>query len=140
MAFSIEDISINTLIGPGSFVSGDVKINGFIRVDGDIDGKIETSSNVIIGEKARIRGNIDAASVVIGGIVIGDITAPKGIKLLSNSVLIGNVTTKSIQIEENVVFNGHCISLSNDEEYNKSSKRFLDKQVIRSKVIEYGRG
>ena len=131
MAFSIEDISINTLIGPGSFVSGDVKINGFIRVDGDIDGKIETSSNVIIGEKARIRGNIDAASVVIGGIVIGDITAPKGIKLLSNSVLIGNVTTKSIQIEENVVFNGHC----NDEEYNKSSKRFLDKQVIRSKVI-----
>ncbi len=135
MAFSIEDISINTLIGPGSFVSGDVKINGFIRVDGDIDGKIETSSNVIIGEKARIRGNIDAASVVIGGIVIGDITAPKGIKLLSNSVLIGNVTTKSIQIEENVVFNGHCISLSNDEEYNKSSKRFLDKQVIRSKVI-----
>ena len=129
MAFSIEDISINTLIGPGSFVSGDVKINGFIRVDGDIDGKIETSSNVIIGEKARIRGNIDAASVVIGGIVIGDITAPKGIKLLSNSVLIGNVTTKSIQIEENVVFNGHCISLSNDEEYNKSSKRFLDKQV-----------
>lgn len=135
MAFSIEDISINTLIGPGSFVSGDVKINGFIRVDGDIDGKIETSSNVIIGEKARIRGNIDAASVVIGGIVIGDITAPKGIKLLSNSVLIGNVTTKSIQIEENVVFNGHCISLSNDEEYTKSSKRFLDKQVIRSKVI-----
>ena len=135
MAFSIEDISINTLIGPGSFVSGDVKINGFIRVDGDIDGQIETSSNVIIGEKARIRGNIDAASVVIGGIVIGDITAPKGIKLLSNSVLIGNVTTKSIQIEENVVFNGHCISLSNDEEYNKSSKRFLDKQVIRSKVI-----
>lgn len=135
MAFSIEDISINTLIGLGSFVSGDVKINGFIRVDGDIDGKIETSSNVIIGEKARIRGNIDAASVVIGGIVIGDITAPKGIKLLSNSVLIGNVTTKSIQIEENVVFNGHCISLSNDEEYNKSSKRFLDKQVIRSKVI-----
>ena len=135
MAFSIEDISINTLIGPGSFVSGDVKINGFIRVDGDIDGKIETSSNVIIGEKARIRGNIDAASVGIGGIVIGDITAPKGIKLLSNSVLIGNVTTKSIQIEENVVFNGHCISLSNDEEYNKSSKRFLDKQVIRSKVI-----
>ena len=108
MAFSIEDISINTLIGPGSFVSGDVKINGFIRVDGDIDGKIETSSNVIIGEKARIRGNIDAASVVIGGIVIGDITAPKGIKLLSNSVLIGNVTTKSIQIEENVVFQKLC--------------------------------
>ena len=30
MAFTSDDISINTLIGPGSFVSGDIKINGFI--------------------------------------------------------------------------------------------------------------
>lgn len=135
MAFTSDDITINTLIGPGSFVSGDVKINGFIRVDGDIDGKIETSSNVIIGDKARIRGNINASSIVVGGIVIGDITAPRGIKLLSNSVVIGDVITKRLQIEENVIFNGHCISLGNDEEFEASTRRFLDQQAIRSKVI-----
>ena len=135
MAFTSDDISINTLIGPGSFVSGDIKINGFIRIDGDIKGKIESSSNIIIGERAKIQGNITASSIVVGGIVLGDITAPKGIKLLSNSAVIGDIMTKSLQIEEDVIFNGHCISLSNEEEFQASSRQYLDQQAIRSKVI-----
>ena len=135
MAFTSDDISINTLIGPGSFVSGDIKINGFIRIDGDIKGKIESSSNIIIGERAKIQGNITASSIVVGGIVLGDITAPKGIKLLSNSVVIGDIMTKSLQIEDDAIFNGHCISLSNEEEFKASSRQYLDQQAIRSKVI-----
>lgn len=135
MAFTSDDISINTLIGPGSFVSGDIKINGFIRIDGDIKGKIESSSNIIIGERAKIQGNITASSIVVGGIVLGDITAPKGIKLLSTSVVIGDIITKSIQIEDDAIFNGHCISLSNEEEFKASSRQYLDQQAIRSKVI-----
>ncbi|SJZ96653.1 protein CcmA, bactofilin family [Treponema berlinense] len=135
MAFTSDDISINTLIGPGSFVSGDIKINGFIRIDGDIKGKIESSSNIIIGERAKIQGNITASSIVVGGIVLGDITAPKGIKLLSTSVVIGDIITKSIQIEDDAIFNGHCISLSIEEEFKASSRQYLDQQAIRSKVI-----
>lgn len=135
MAFTSDDISINTLIGSGSFVSGNIKINGFIRVDGDINGKIETSSNVIIGEKARIKGDINAKSIVVGGIVIGDVSAPKGIKLLSNSIVIGDLITQSLQIEENVIFNGHCISIKNEEEFKTSAQQFIDQQAIRSKVI-----
>ena len=135
MAFTSDDISINTLIGPGSFVSGDIKINGFIRIDGDIKGKIESSSNIIIGERAKIQGNITASSIVVGGIVLGDITAPKGIKLLSTSVVIGDIITKSIQIEDDAIFNGHCISLGNEEEFKASSRQYLDQQAIRSKVI-----
>ena len=135
MAFTSDDISINTLIGPGSFVSGDIKINGFIRIDGDIKGKIESSSNIIIGERAKIQGNITASSIVVGGIVLGDITAPKGIKLLSNSVVIGDIMTKSLQIEDDAIFNGHCISLSIEEEFKASSRQYLDQQAIRSKVI-----
>ena len=135
MAFTSDDISINTLIGPGSFVSGDIKINGFIRIDGDIKGKIESPGNIIIGERAKIQGNITASSIVVGGIVLGDITAPKGIKLLSNSVKKKEKIKKSLQIEEDVIFNGHCISLSNEEEFKASSRQYLDQQAIRSKVI-----
>ena len=135
MAFTSDDISINTLIRPGSFVSGDIKINGFIRIDGDIKGKIESSSNIIIGERAKIQGNITASLILIGGIVLDDITATKGIKLLSTSVVIGDIITKSIQIEDDAIFNGHCISLSNEEEFKASSRQYLDQQAIRSKVI-----
>ena len=66
-----DNISINSILGSGSSVKGDVKINGFARIDGDIDGNLETTGNIIIGEKARIRGNVTGRSVtVIGGIVL----------------------------------------------------------------------
>ena len=72
-----DNISINSILGSGSSVKGDVKINGFARIDGDIDGNLETTGNIIIGEKARIRGNVTGRSVtVIGGIVLGNIVAP----------------------------------------------------------------
>lgn len=97
MAIFNDNISINSILGTGSSVKGDVKINGFARIDGDIDGNIEATGNVIIGENARIRGNIKAKSItVIGGIVLGDIVAPDFIKLLSSSVVIGDLQTKNL--------------------------------------------
>lgn len=135
MPFITDDISINTLIGTGSSVSGDIRVNGFIRIDGDIDGNIETTSSVIIGDKARIRGNITASSAVIGGIVLGDITAPAGITLLSSSAVVGDVTTKKLQVEDKVVLHGHCISLNKDETYADAVKQFLEEKTFKSRVV-----
>ena len=51
MAFQIpEDVSINTIIGPGSFIRGGLKISGFVRIDGDIEGNLETGGRIIVGE------------------------------------------------------------------------------------------
>lgn len=135
MAFLTDDISINTIIGAGSAVSGDVRANGFIRVDGDIDGNLDSTGNIIIGNKARINGNINALSTVVGGIVIGDIFAPNGIKLLSSSAVIGNIFTKNLEIEENVIFHGHCIALRNEEEFAEETKLFSEELSIKSKAI-----
>ena len=98
MAFRSDDISINTLVGSGSFVKGDMKVNGFIRIDGDIDGNLETDGAVIISEKARFRGNLTAKSVIVGGIIIGDITAKEGVKLLSSSAVVGNIISRRVQM------------------------------------------
>lgn len=135
MAFFSDDISINTIVGEGSAVSGNLRVNGFVRVDGDIDGNLDTPGNVIIGEKARIRGNITAAAVTVGGIVIGDISAPKSITLLSESIVIGNITTRRLQIAENTFVQGHCVSLKDEESYSKAVKEFTDKQAVLSKVM-----
>lgn len=134
MTFLTDDISINTIIGLGSAVSGDVHANGFIRVDGDIDGNLESTGNIIIGDKARINGNITALSIVIGGIVLGDIYAPNGIKLLSTSAVIGNISTKNLEIEENVIFHGHCIALKNEDEFSSALEKFSNETAIRGRA------
>jgi cytoskeletal protein CcmA (bactofilin family) len=134
MSLHSDDVSINTLIGDGSAVTGDVHANGFIRIDGDIDGDLDTDGNVIIGEKARIRGNLTAKSVIIGGIVLGDVSAKENVKLLSTSAVIGDIRTRRVQMEEKVVFHGHCISIEDEQRYITESDRFLQAKAIREKA------
>ena len=91
MALRTDDISINTIIGKGSAIYGNMKVNGFIRIDGDIDGSLETDGNVIVGENARIRGDLTAKSVIIGGIIKGNIKANESVKILAEAAVIGDV-------------------------------------------------
>lgn len=135
MAFRSDDISINTLVGTGSFIQGNVHVNGFVRIDGDIDGDLDTDGAVIISEKAKIKGNLKAKSAIIGGIVLGDISAREGVKLLSTSAVIGNIITRKIQMEDEVIFQGHCISISDEERYEEVVNRYLQAKAIRDKAV-----
>ena len=135
MALKIDDISINTIIGSGSSISGDVHINGFIRIDGDIDGNLETDGNVIIGENARIQGNLKAKSVIIGGIILGNVHAAENVKLLSNAVVIGDILSHKVQIEDKSTFHGHCISIRDTERYQTETDKYLQSKAIKEKVV-----
>ena len=135
MALRIDDISINTIIGKGSEIKGNVKVNGFVRIDGDIDGNLETDGNVIIGENARLRGNLTAKSVIIGGIIKGNIHAAESVKVLSDAAVIGDILSKKVQVEASAIFHGHCISIKDDSEYGKISGEYLQSKAIKDKVI-----
>ena len=134
MALRVDDISINTILGSGSFITGNLKVNGFVRIDGDIDGNLETDGNIIIGENARIRGNIKANSVTVGGVIIGDIQAADSVRLLSTSIVRGDIISHKVQIEDTAFCHGHCISIRNEENYNKISQAFLQEKAIKEKV------
>lgn len=135
MALRTDDISINTIIGKGSVISGDLKVNGFIRVDGDIDGNLETDGNVIVGENARLRGNLTAKSVIIGGIIKGNILAQESVKVLSEAAVIGDILSHKVQVEASAIFHGHCISLKDEAEYKKYSSEYLQSKAIKEKVV-----
>lgn len=130
MAIFNDDISINTLIGFGSSIKGDIKINGFTRIDGDLDGNLETSGNVIIGNKARINGNITSRSVTVGGIVKGNILAPESVHLLSTSAVIGDIQSHRICAEQNVLIHGHCIALSDETNYNNAVSEWNNRLAV----------
>ncbi|MBQ9630389.1 MAG: polymer-forming cytoskeletal protein [Treponema sp.] len=135
MALRSDDISITTIIGAGSSVEGDVHITGVVHIYGDINGNLDTDGNVFLGEKARIHGNIHAKSVTVCGIVYGDILASDNVKLLSSSAVLGDIIAKKLQVEDNVIVHGHCISLSNEDEYARASEQYLQAKAIRKKAI-----
>lgn len=136
MAVFNDDISINNIIGNGSSIRGDIKINGFMRIDGDLEGNLETTGNVLVGENARIAGNITARSITVGGIIKGNVVAPEQVHLLSSSIVIGDIQTRRFQADENVIVHGHCISLYDETEYESASAEWENIKSISQKAIK----
>lgn len=135
----IDDISVNTIVGSGSLISGNVTVSGFLRIDGDIDGNIQTMGRVIIGEEARIRGNIRAASVSVGGIVQGDIIAPDYVVVLSSGMVIGSVLTKKLRVDDNVILHGFCSAIGDQNSFEEAEKKYSNRQALHSSTFSYSK-
>lgn len=130
-----DDISINNILGSGSTIKGDLSIRGFAKIDGCINGNLEVTGNLIIGKDAKINGNVSAKSITVGGIIKGNIIALESVHLLSTCVVLGDVQTKRIQADENVIFHGHCISISNPEEYEKAVSKWNNISSVSSSTF-----
>ena len=100
--------SVNTIIGEGTTLKGDVKVEGSIQVDGDFDGTIEASDTLVVGETGKVEGDATVSNAVIGGRMYGNVFASSKIELQRGSQLLGDIKTRGLVIEDGVVFQGNC--------------------------------
>lgn len=108
--YGLEDSAfINSLVGEGTTFKGEIRLDGLLRVDGDFIGNIHTPGTVLVGKNGRAETSIEAGTVVIGGVVKGNVSAAEKVVILSTGMLIGNVTAPRLIIEEGVLLNGNCV-------------------------------
>jgi cytoskeletal protein CcmA (bactofilin family) len=108
-------IFINSIVGEGTKFVGDLELMGLLRIDGDFIGTITTNGKVLIGKNGRAECTITADTVVIGGVVKGDIVCKEKVVILSTGMLIGNVSTPRLISEDGVILNGFCMIACVDE-------------------------
>ena len=106
---------INSLIGEGSLFKGDLDINGLLRIDGDFKGEIKNSGKVLIGRSGRVEATVNAGTVVIGGVLRGNVKAAEKIVVLSTGMVIGNLSAPRLLVEDGVLLNGNCSVTDNSE-------------------------
>ncbi|MBT3276072.1 MAG: polymer-forming cytoskeletal protein [Spirochaetales bacterium] len=113
----IEDGSfINSIVGEGTAFRGELHLSGLLRIDGDFSGTIRTSGKVLIGKSGRAECTIRANTVVIGGVVRGNIYADEKVIVLSTGMMIGNIRSPRLIAEEGVILNGNCLIKQEDSE------------------------
>ncbi|TGK00991.1 polymer-forming cytoskeletal protein [Leptospira semungkisensis] len=109
----------NSTIGENSYFNGKFFINGSLKIDGKFEGKSLQAEQLYIGASGKVRTNITAASVIIEGIVIGNITARNRVMLLPTSRILGDIRTPELIIQNGVVLEGRCIISSDLKHSNK---------------------
>lgn len=128
----VDDISLNTIVGEGSFIEGNIKSAGFTKIDGDVCGNINCVGRVVISQDARVKGNVKGKLVVLGGIVNGDIIAPEGVHVSSNAVVLGAIITKSLVVEEGALFSGFCYAVNNVEGFKEAEQNCKNRRVVKT--------
>ena len=101
-----NDNSLNSKIGEGSIFEGKFYIAGSLQIDGRFEGEIQTQDQLVVGETGKVKTDIFARRVVVGGTVIGNIEASEEVILLSTGRVLGNIKAPRVNIEEGVVVKG----------------------------------
>lgn len=105
-------------------VTGNINIKGKLEVTGTIEGnsyaeevfadgaeivgEVHANGSVKVGEGTVVKGNISASSAVLAGAVKGDIDVQGPVILDSTAIIMGNIKSKSIQINNGAVIEGLC--------------------------------
>lgn len=104
---------IDSLIGAGTVVAGDVTFTGGLRIDGEVRGNVVTANGepgtLVVSEQARIDGEIRASHVVINGSVNGPLTADDYLELQQKARVAGDITYRTLEMHVGAVVHGRLV-------------------------------
>ena len=102
------------LIGAGSESKGSIRAAGTVKIEGRHIGNV-VANQIIILEKAAIRGDMQARQVIIGGTVEGDISAEELVEVKRTGRIDGDVDSRRLSVAAGGVFNGYAHIYINTE-------------------------
>lgn len=97
-----------TVVGSGASFNGVLKVNGSLRVDGQIEGTVEVAQHLTVGASGVMKAEIRANSALVAGRIKGRITAKDRVELEKGSRLEGDVHASSFKIMDGAFFQGQC--------------------------------
>lgn len=104
---------IDSLIGAGTSIEGDISFTGGLRIDGQIKGNVravgDQASTLVVSEHARIEGEVSVSHVVVNGTVIGPVRSGEFLELQPKARVTGDVEYSSIEMHLGAVVQGRLI-------------------------------
>lgn len=102
-----ESTTIN-LISNGTEITGDIKSQGDIRIDGVLIGNLTTKGKVVIGNTGKVKGEVICKNSEVSGEISGKINVSQLLTLKISSAINGDIITNKLSIEPGARFTGNC--------------------------------
>ncbi len=104
---------IKTVLSKNTYFNGNLLFKDSLKINGNFIGNIKVASkgSLVVGETANIQANINADTIVIMGIVKGDVTAAQKVEILETGRLYGNIKSRKLKISDGAIFKGRHESI-----------------------------
>ncbi len=127
-----DSFSANT-IQNSTLLVGEVQSEGNIRIDGKLEGTLNTKAKLVVGPTGIITGDINCLNANIEGRIDGKMIVKEVTILKSTAKIQGDIETKKLVIEEGAVFNGRVsmgAKLSKSSTENDEPTKGFEKKAI----------
>ncbi len=118
----IKSSKIDTLIGQGVEVTGDIKFHGGLHLDGKVIGNVSADESrdgagtvLVISDKGCIEGDVHVAYAIINGQVTGNVFASEKLELSARARISGNVSYNLLEMASGAEINGKMFHESNEK-------------------------
>jgi cytoskeletal protein CcmA (bactofilin family) len=102
--------TIDSLIGSGTTITGNIHFKGGLRIDGQIIGNVMADgdgvSMLVLSENARIQGEVKAHHMVVNGMIEGAVNVDELIELQPKAKVIGNIRYNALEMHHGAVVDG----------------------------------
>lgn len=106
---------IDSLIGAGTVVRGDVVFRGGLRIDGEVEGNVSSPEGepgtLVLSDEARVRGRISVSHAVVNGSVTGPLVAREYLELQAKARIEGDVTYRTLEMHHGATVEGRLSRL-----------------------------
>lgn len=109
---------IDSLIGAGTRIEGNITFTGGLRVDGEIVGNVtavsDQPSTLVLSEAARIEGEVRVSHLVVNGAITGPVYTTEFLELQSRSKLTGDVHYNTLEMHLGAIVEGRLVHKSSE--------------------------
>ncbi len=98
-----------TIVGQGAKLEGTVVSAGSLRIDGQVKGQVNADGDVMLSPQSQVEADIRAQNVSVAGRFKGNIVVKGRAEITRGGRIDGNVTSKTLVIEEGAIFQGQSI-------------------------------
>jgi len=96
-----------TVIGPGAKFKGEMTLDGPAQILGTIEGSIQSSGQITIGQGSACHATVEAGTIIVDGNVEGDLIARERLQLTGKANVTGDIAAASLVVAEGAAFVGH---------------------------------
>ena len=107
-----------------------------LKINGRFEGVLNTKGSLMIGEQAVVNADIIGESIIIAGIVSGNISALKELKLIAPARVIGDIRAPLLSIAEGATFDGNCRMLADAKGADKATGAMTPEELAKYLEID----
>lgn len=113
---------VDTVLGQGTEIKGNIKAEGTLRVDGSVEGEIEVNGDLIVSESGRLKANVRGRHATVAGEVNGDIDLSGRLEITPSGKIYGQIQVASLAVSEGGFFMGNCTMLDSESPSGSAAK------------------